>query len=168
MNPKHKETRGGKSGMTVASLTDDPINLDTYIAAASKIVIGQPKMAVAMETGLVREQARRVGTICGISVEEFREHVRIKGQEVLAKIEEMALADIEALSPMQRQITYGIRMDKYRDITGGTPPTVVHQTNIQVNGADRQTMMNALKGGAKPFVAPTVVHSNTALATDIT
>lgn len=129
-----------------ASVTDDPANLEAYIQAATREVLGEPVRAVAMEQGMVREQARRVGTICGASIEEFREKVRGKAQEVLDLLGERMPKMVESLKPMETFVAYGITMDKYRDLTGGTAPTSVHVTNIQVNGASRGEAMAMLTG----------------------
>lgn len=110
-------------------------------------------MAIGRETGIGHNQARRIGTICGQSIEEFREQARTNAQRILALIDEMALEDIHLLKPMERQITYGIRMDKYRDLTGGNAPTSVHVTNIQVNGANRSEAL-ALLTGARSSLQP--------------
>ena len=150
---KRKHIRTGKrpplppqGEFTPVSALDHVLNLGTYRENAIRQVLGQPQHQVARETALGEAQSRRVGTICGMEITDFREMIRRTGQAVLAEIEATAIEDIRAMKPFQRQLVYGIRMDKYRDLTGGNAPTTVHQTNIQINGADRATALAALSG----------------------
>jgi hypothetical protein len=135
------------------SATDSPINLDAHIQAAAKVVLGEPVRAIAREHDIGQNQLRRAATICGISVEDFRERVRGKTQEILDQLADTLPEAITALRPMDRFIAYGITMDKYRDLTGGTVPASVHITNVQINGSNRSDALAALTGSRKAVKA---------------
>ena len=145
-------------GITPASPYDIEANYEAYVRAATLEIIGEPVRAVARETGIEHNQSRRVGTICGKSIEEFREHARRNKQLIMDLIDQRLPDLVAKLKPMEAFIASGIMADKYRDMTGGAAPSAVHITNIQVNGASRNEAMNILSGAkratAQPMEAP--------------
>jgi hypothetical protein len=147
------------TGITPASAYDIEANYEAYVRAATLEIVGEPVRAVARETGIEHNQARRVGTICGKSIEEFREHSRRNMQMILDLLHQRLPDLVGKLKPMEAFVATGIMSDKFRDATGGTAPTSVHITNIEVNGASRSDALAALTGARKvieeSFPAPT-------------
>ena len=139
-----------------ASQYDIEANYAAYVRAATLEIIGEPVCAVARDTNIDHRQSRRVGTICGRSIEEFREHARRNKQLIMDLIDQRLPELVGKLKPMEAFIAAGIMADKYRDMTGGAAPSAIHITNIQVNGASRNEAVSILSGVRKPF--PTVTH----------
>jgi len=140
------------NAVTAAAAYDIDANYEAYVHAATLEIIGDPVRAVARDSGIGHNQARRVGTICGKSIEEFREHARRNKQLIMDLIDQRLPELVGKLKPMEAFVAAGIMADKYRDMTGGTAPTSVHITNIQVNGTSRDEALAALTGTRKALI----------------
>lgn len=87
-----------------------------------------------------------------MDVSEFRQHQKERMQRIATKIADRLEAEAGELPVTSLAINLGILQDKIRDLDAGSVPVVTTQTNIQINGMDRNGIVALLSGKrvAKP------------------
>lgn len=135
--------KGEHPGKPLTTL--EPENL---LLAAQECLKQAHHRAPKWDLQLTDRQARFLLKTSGLTREEFRDRLSEEMDIALSLLISKIIEDVNSLEPRDRPIAFGILNDHQMKMRGYATPTTINQTNIQINGMERNAAMAMLSGKA--------------------
>lgn len=112
-------------------------------------LVTKPRSVVAevLDMADAGPKERRLTRAQDLSAVEYREEQRKKLQRVLTSLADRLEKEVANLPTTSLAINIGILSDKLQALDAVSPAPIANQTNIQINGLDRASIVTLLKGG---------------------
>lgn len=112
-------------------------NIEQVAKATIMAQAGNGRVVVQRASQLTEWQSAQLTAMVGMPAESFRDMIGARIQAILDLLTARLHREVDKIPPTALAVNIGILSDKWRDFRGIAQPSVVNQTNIQINGVDR-------------------------------
>jgi hypothetical protein len=136
------QANGAKNGEQATK----KIKPDDLIEAAQRVIAGTSEERMRCDFSLSHAQAKFLMATAGLTAEEFRDRLAARMENAISLCLARILESVNEFELRDLSVTFGILNDHLLKMRGYNTPSIINQTNIQINGMERSAAMAMLSG----------------------